>query len=889
MRSDREAPLRWTKVLVWLALVAGLLLIGDLTERFLRYDIVTRDRGSPLRLARRPLKDTALRGLHALPHEIENPLDLPVFDFYLKPADEQLLRAQMRRVQELGTHDDFTREEVSARMEVEGQGYDVRVKLRGRQYYHVIAPRPSLRVQLRHGRAYRGSTVFNLIDPFDKTGDQVFLWESLEHGLIGWDTTMGVLAVRGEPLAVVQYVEQPRIAMGDHAGRPEGMFFRPGKGRGLQGKGEQGEIYSEGNDPERCGKVVERVWRWAADTEGTLGWEELQELFDVERLRWFTALTEFSGDGHGFADFNMKGFCDPVSLKAEFLIWDTRFGNWSGLERSQFPDTGAQFLRCDRFRVLHDQALYTLATERLEPMLARGREFFEQYGELLEEDPMFRFPRGGPDGGFMGDRPEKLERTLRKNAGDIRAALEGTQLAWYVDREAGTLELATSERGGKLVTALILAEGDGSSALELAEPLTVYGRYRERAPVIVWPLSGSIRPETILGVRGRNACTGAAVEGQRSETPLEGQRLAWEPEPGLPELPPLPAGCAVDPARGEITIGPGAVRPAGSLSFPRGWEVVFEPGTELLLAPAATVEIRGRLRMIGRADLPIVVRPAADEPWGAFAVLGERTAPVGVEVAHTTFSGGSGSNAGSVRCTGSVAFYFTDLRLDHVTVEKNTSEDAINPKFSTVQVTDCLYRDGASDAVDYDFCTGTDLRTRVERFGNDGIDISGSRMRLEGAVIREVGDKALSIGEGSRPEYRDITVIGARTGCAVKDKSAARIEALTISRAGTAIALYCKKESFGPSQAVFRDLLVLDSDAMLLLDQGCQLRFEGAVRLGAEEDGMRPFEGVSNEFESGLSALSLDALAERGASWRRERAGGAPGDARPTEASYGAR
>ncbi len=854
--SPTDSPITWKRALGWLALVAGLLTGADLTERFLLYDQAKKDKGSLARFVRRPVKDSALALLHALPNGIEAPASaagepVPVFDFYLKPEDEAYLRERITRVQLLSTHDEITKAEVSARLAVEGQDYDVRIKLRGRQYYHVVPPRPSLRVDLRHGRSYRGSSLFNLIDPFDKTGDQVFLWESLEHGLIGWDTTMGILAMRGEPLAVVQYVEQPRIATGDRAGRPEGMFFRG-----------SGEPYSQGADPERCGQVVERVVRWLGDTSGTISWAELAELFDVERLRWFTALTEFSGDGHGFADFNMKGFCDPVSLKAEMLIWDTRFGDWSALAGSQFAEMGTQLLRCDRFRLLHDRALYVLASERLEPMLARAEEFFARYGELLAQDPFALFPRGGPDGGFMGGRSEKLRATLQENARAIRAALTGTQLAWHLDRAARTLELATDERGSKELVALELTRGGETTRFALPEPVAVPGRYRERRPVRVVPLPADVPLDAVRGVLARNVCGGAEVRGLESAQPLAGERVSWEHEPPRAALPELPAGVRADPAAAEVRFGPGLVRLAAPLALPRGWRVRFEPATELVLARDVFVEIRGDLVMAGTAETPILVRGEEGAPWGAFAVLGERMAPLRVELAHTTFRGGGGSNAGAVRCTGSVALYFADLAMEHVTVEQNTSEDAINPKFCTVRARDCLYRDGRSDAVDYDFCSGTDLGTRVERFGNDGIDVSGSTLRIEGAVIRDVGDKGLSVGEASRPEYVDVTVIGAHTGVAVKDRSDARFERLTIVRADTAVALYVKKSSFGPSQALFRDLLVLDSDAMLVLDQGCEALFEGARRLGT--DSMHSFAGVTNGVTSGVTSAvepHLDGLA----------------------------
>jgi len=844
-----KAPVTWKRVLLWLALVAALLLGADLGERLLLYGVHKTDEGSLLRFFRRPVKDTLLLGLHALPHAIVSPEPLPVFDFYFKPEDEELLRQRITRVQLIGTHDEVTKDEVQAQMTVDGQSYDVRVKLRGRQYYHVVPPRPSLRVELRHGRAYRGAEVFNLIDPFDKTGDQVFLWEAQQHDLISWDACMGLLAVNGETLGVVQYVEQPRVSTGDRARRPEGMFFRG-----------TGELYSTGGDPERCGKVVERVARWLGDTSGTLPWEELEELFDVERLRWFTALTELSGDGHGFADFNMKGFCDPVTLKAEMMIWDTRFGPWSQLATSQFAANGTQLLRCDRFRLVHDRALYALATERLEPMLARADEFFARYGALLAQDPFYDFLRGGPDGGFMADRPAKLRATLEKNAADIRAALSGGDLAWHVDGAARTLELATTDRGPKVVAALLVQQGERVEPVLLAHPLEVPGRYRERQPVRVVPLPADVPAEAVRGLVAQSLCDARPVTPRESATALEGERVSWDDAPPLPPLPALPAGVLADAAAGEVRFGPGTLTLASSLSLPRGWRVSFAPGTELALAAGVYLEIRGDLTMPGTADAPITVGQASGEPWGAFGVLGERTRPLTVSCAYTTFSGGGGSNAGSVRCTGSVVFYFTDLTLDHVTVEKNTSEDALNPKFSRIALSDCLLRDGASDALDCDFCTGTATRTRVERFGNDGIDVSGSKIRFEGAVIRDVGDKGLSVGEASTPEYFDVTVISPHTGVAVKDKSDARFERLTIVRADTAVAQYVKKSSFGPSRALFQRLLVLDTPAMAVIDQGCEVRFEDGLRLGPEAGALRPFEGLTQRVEPGLAARSDDEL-----------------------------
>jgi hypothetical protein len=830
----------------------GALLFGlDLVQRLVAYDVLKADRGSVPRSVRRPMKDTllwALQGLGGSP----SAEGLPVFDFYLRPRDKALLMDHLRRVQVIGTHDPDTRGWVAARMTADGETYDVRIKLRGRQYYHLIPPRPSLRVVLRHGRAYRGARVFNLVEPFDKTGDQVFLWESEARGLVGWDQALGVIAIGGEPAALCQYVEQVRRETGDRYHRPEGMFFR---GEASEGDGEK--IYAQGSDSKRCLPVVERVMEWLADTEGTVPFEEMRERIDLDRFRWFTALTELSGDGHGFAPFNMKGFCDPVTLECEFLIWDTRFGDWSSLPTSQFPVEGTQFLRCDRYRVLHDAALYTLVEERLEPMLARIGAFYEEHAERFAEDAMYWFPRGGPDGGFMKDRPEKIERRLRKNAADIRAALTGEHLEWSLDAQRRELAVRTEDRGSKVLTHLALASRPEPVALE--RPAVVYGRYREHRPVLVLPLPAGVEPADVVGVVAHRLHGGAPVRPLRREGPLAGERTPL-PEDRLEPLPPLPAGFAVDAAARRIAVGPGTVRLEGSLALPRGWGVEVAPGTTLEMGPAALLEIRGNLAARGTPSQPIEVRRTGEEPWGAVAVVGERADPVAVELTHVLLRDGGGSDAGRVRYTGSLAIYFADVTLDRVTIEGARSEDAINLKSCTFLATDCVYRGGRSDAVDYDFCTGTDRGTLVEDFGNDGIDMSGSQIRLERPTVRRVGDKGLSLGEASTPEVVGARIVGARTGCAVKDATDALVEDLTVVRSRTAVSLYTKKPSFDPPQATFRGLVAVDVEGFAIVDHGAEATFVDAVRVGGPDGPMRPFEGVANERREGLAALDSEAL-----------------------------
>jgi hypothetical protein len=886
-RSDGRPRARVLPACLWAAAIAAALVGIDLAERFAFYEIRPRDRSSLARAARRPIKDTGLALLHGFAGELDLaglPEGIAVFDFHLKPRDEERLLAHLTRVRVTGTHDELSRGSIPARMRVEGHTYDVRLKLRGRQHYHVVPPRPSLRVSLRRGRSYRGTRDLNLIEPFDKTADQVFLWEAREHGLIEWDSTLGILAVDGRPLSVVHYVEQVRRETGDHALRPEGMFFRG-----------TGERYSEGTDPARCGALVERASSWLADPGTTVPFEAMEEVLDLERFRWFTALTELSGDGHGFAHFNMKGYCDPVSPRLEFLTWDTRFGDWERLPTSQFAEHGTQFLRDDRYRALHDGALYALARDRVEPMLARMRAFDDAYAALLSRDPLFWFPRGGPDGGFMRRRPEKLARTLRSNARAVLAALEGDRLAFWVDAQRRELLLATPDRGAKRLEALELRTAAGPSRRELPDPGLVYGRYRDRQPVVAVALPEDVDPAAIAGVVAANVHTGRRAAAERASARLAGERVR-PPRAAAPELPPLPAGFRASREERRIRVGPGVARFDGVLRLPRGFALEVAPGTTLLAGPAALLEVQGDLAMRGRPEAPIAVRGATAEPWGALAVVGARGRRARVEIAFTTIRGGTGSSAGATNYTGSLAIYHADVRLDHLAMEESAGEDALNLKYASVHATDNRFRGGASDAVDYDFVTGVDLRTRVEDFGNDGIDISASTLRIEGARIRDARDKGLSLGEASTPAIVDVEVSGARIGCAVKDRADARVDRLTVARSAAAVALYTKKPSFGPSRAAFTQLVAVDVGAFAILDHGSQVRFEDAVRIGDAEPPMREFAGVENVLHPGLAALplrKLHALAAQARAGPRAESpalaraapgygqGGAPAQARP--------
>ena len=90
----------------------------------------------------------------------------------------------------------------------------------------------------------------------------------------------------------------------------------------------------------------------------------------------------------------------------------------------------------------------------------------------------------------------------------------------------------------------------------------------------------------------------------------------------------------------------------------------------------------------------------------------------------------------------------------------------------------------------------------------DGLDLSGSDMRIEGNTIRDCRDKGISVGERSTAVIVDNLVANCHVGIASKDDSRADIRNTGLANLEIGVALYVKKPTFGPPFTVSASLTV---------------------------------------------------------------------------------
>ena len=119
-----------------------------------------------------------------------------------------------------------------------------------------------------------------------------------------------------------------------------------------------------------------------------------------------------------------------------------------------------------------------------------------------------------------------------------------------------------------------------------------------------------------------------------------------------------------------------------------------------------------------------------------------------------------------------------------------TNLELRNTSFSKIQ----------SDAFDGDFVTGNISNVTFEDLGNDAIDLSGSKMKINKVRITNAGDKGLSAGEKSSLEATNVIIVDSEIAVASKDLSVISLDSVSIKNCKIGYTAFQKKSEFGPSK-----------------------------------------------------------------------------------------
>ena len=126
-------------------------------------------------------------------------------------------------------------------------------------------------------------------------------------------------------------------------------------------------------------------------------------------------------------------------------------------------------------------------------------------------------------------------------------------------------------------------------------------------------------------------------------------------------------------------------------------------------------------------------------------------------------------------------------------------EDALNIINSSGNLESLLIQNSSFDGLDIDFSNITIKNIKVVDSGNDCIDLSSRKYFLQFLDLSYCSDKSISIGEKSNVEISELFSNISEIGIAVKDSSIAILQKASVLDTSICLAVYRKKQEFGPS------------------------------------------------------------------------------------------
>jgi tetrahydrodipicolinate N-succinyltransferase len=177
------------------------------------------------------------------------------------------------------------------------------------------------------------------------------------------------------------------------------------------------------------------------------------------------------------------------------------------------------------------------------------------------------------------------------------------------------------------------------------------------------------------------------------------------------------------------------------------------------------------------------------------------------------------------------------VRLESSGFSGNRAEDALNLIRSGFAFRGVSILEAASDAFDCDFCEGQMVGGRIGGVGGDGIDVSGSTVRVEGVVLEDIRDKAISVGEASHLVARGVHIRGVGTAVAGKDGSEVIFEDSEVSDVRhAAIMAYTKKPTYGPGHVSARNIAMTRVGRKAVAQHGSRIHIDGTLQTSEDVD-----------------------------------------------------
>jgi len=222
--------------------------------------------------------------------------------------------------------------------------------------------------------------------------------------------------------------------------------------------------------------------------------------------------------------------------------------------------------------------------------------------------------------------------------------------------------------------------------------------------------------------------------------------------------------------------------------------LVIHPGARLHFADDTYLIVKGSLVAIGSESKSIILEPIGASWKGIFVLEGSKKSQLRNVIIRKT----SELEVGLLKLTAGTTFYNTEVELHNVFFDGTVAEDALNVVNSSFLFDQIKIHSTNSDALDFDFSHGIIRNSFFSGIGGDALDFSGSEVEIKDATIRNVRDKAVSVGEASNVNIANSNFTDIGVGIASKDGSNVDAKNVNIDKYKLHAAMtFVKKDFYG--------------------------------------------------------------------------------------------
>jgi len=276
--------------------------------------------------------------------------------------------------------------------------------------------------------------------------------------------------------------------------------------------------------------------------------------------------------------------------------------------------------------------------------------------------------------------------------------------------------------------------------------------------------------------------------------------------------------------RDQLIVQNGDWDVLGDLIIPKGMSLIISQGTTLRFEPQKILFSKHPIHVKGTSENPVLLTSQGSF-WGGIVVL---DAGITSHWEHLRIENTEGISRGGWQLTGGITLYKSPLEITHVQIAQSIAEDAINIVHSEFSFSYCEISDTSSDAFDADFTQGEISNCSFLNIGGDAVDTSGSEISLVDSSFYHIQDKAVSAGENSQLTAQNLTIHDVGIGIASKDLSAVSIINSTINSAKvTGLAAYIKKAQFGPAEIHASQVEILETKMASMVQTGSTITIDG--------------------------------------------------------------